>query len=71
MQLLLLKVWESFRFGQIKKLEVYFGLYEFSFTFIEKKRPNKYCLCKVDLISDMQVFSLMGQYVNLVRKIAV
>ena len=43
----------SFRFGQIKKLEVYFGLYQSSFTFIEKKRPNKYCLCEVDLISYM------------------
>ena len=53
LQLLLLKVCMSFRFGQIKKLEVYFGLYEPSFTFIEKKRPNKYCLCEVDLISYM------------------
>ena len=42
-----------FRFGEIKKLLVYFGLYEPSFTFIEKKRPNTYCLCGVDLISDM------------------
>ena len=48
--LLLLKVCESFRFGQIKKLEVYFGLYEPSFTFIEKKGPNKYCLCEVDFL---------------------
>ena len=38
---------------QIKKHEVYFGLYKSSFTFIEKKRPNKYCLCKVDLICYM------------------
>ena len=53
MQLLLLKVCEWFRLGQIKNLEVYFGLYEPSFTFIEKKRPNKYCLCEVDLISYM------------------
>ena len=30
---------------QIKKLEVHFGLCESSFTFTEKKRPNKYCLC--------------------------
>ena len=71
MQLLLLKVCESFRFGQIKKLEVYFGLYEPSFTFIEKKRLNKYCLCGVDLISYMYVFSLVGQGVNLARKTAV
>ena len=35
---LLLKVSESFRFGQIEKLEVYFGLYESSFTFIEKRK---------------------------------
>ena len=35
MQLLLLKVCESFRFGQIKKLEVYFGLYEPSSAFTE------------------------------------
>ena len=33
----------SFRFTQIKKLEVYFGLYQSSFTFIEKRKPNKYC----------------------------
>ena len=69
--LLLLKVCESFRFGQIKKLEVLFGLYESSFTFIEKIRPNKYCLCGVNLISYMEVFSLMGQDMNLTQKIAV
>ena len=51
LQLLLLKVCESFRFGQIKKLEMYFGLYEPSFTFIGKRRPNKHCLCEVELIS--------------------
>ena len=33
LQLLLLKACESFRFGEVKKLEEYFGLYE-SFTFI-------------------------------------
>ena len=69
--MLLLKVCESFRFGQLKKVKVYFGLYEFFFTFIEKKRPNKYCLCKVNLISYMQVFILMDQDVNLALKIAV
>ena len=53
LQLLLLKVGESFRFGQIKSLEVYFGLHGPSSTFVEKKRPNKYCLCEVDLISYM------------------
>ena len=53
LQLLLLKVCMSFRFGQIKKLEVCFGLYESSFTFIGKRRPNKYCLCEVNLISYM------------------
>ena len=72
LQLLLFKVCcESFRFGQIKKLEMYFGLYESSFTFIEKIRPNKYCFCGVNLISYMQVFSLIGQDMNLARKIAV
>ena len=71
LHLLLLKVCESFRFGQIKKLEVLFGLYESSFTFIEKIRPNKYCLCGVNLIFYMQVFSLMGQDMNLAQKIAV
>ena len=60
LQLLLFKVCESFRFGQIKKLEVYFGLQESSFTFIEKIRPNKHCLCEENLISHMQVFSLIG-----------
>ena len=30
--------------SDIKKLEVYFGLYESSFTFMEKRRPIKYCL---------------------------
>ena len=44
------KVCESFKFGQIKKLEVYFGLYESSFTFIEKRRQNKYFLCEVSLL---------------------
>ena len=34
LQLLLLKVCESFIFRQIKKGEVYFGLYESSFTFL-------------------------------------
>ena len=53
LQLLLLKVCESLRFEQIKKLEVYFGLYEPSFTFMEKRRPNKHCLCKAELISYM------------------
>ena len=71
LQLMLLNVCESFRFRQIKKLEVYFGLYESSFTFIEKRRPIKYCLCEANLISYMQVFNLMGQDVNLARKIAV
>ena len=52
-QLLLLKVCESFEFGQIKKFEVYFGLYDSSFTFIEKRRPNKYCLCEAHLFSSM------------------
>ena len=67
LQLLFLKVCESFKFGQIKKLEVYFGLFESPFTFIEKKRPIKYCLCKANLISYMLVFNLMGQDVNLAR----
>ena len=68
LQLLLLKVCESFRFGHIKKLEGYFGLYESSFTFIEKRRPHKCCLCKVNLISYTQVFSLMGQDMNQLDK---
>ena len=71
MQLVLLKVCDSLRFGQIKKLEVSFGLYEPSFTFTVKKRSNKYCLCEADLNSYMKVFSLMGQDVNLAKKIAV
>ena len=50
LQLLLLKVCESFRFGQIKKLEVYFCLHESSFTFIEKRVPNKHCLGEVNLM---------------------
>ena len=41
LQLLLLKVCETFRFEQIKNLELYFGLYESSFTFIEKRRSNE------------------------------
>ena len=53
LQLVLLKACELLRFGQIKKLEVYFGLYESTFTFIEKRRPSKYCLCEVNLISYM------------------
>ena len=67
LQLLLLKVCESFRLGQ---LEMYFGLYESSFTFIEKRQANNYCLCEVNLISYMQVFSLMGEDANLARKIS-
>ena len=50
LQLLFLKLCEPFRLGQIKKLEVYFGLDESSFTFTEKRRPNKYSLCEVNLI---------------------
>ena len=53
LQRLVLKVCESFRSGQIKKLEVYFGLYESSFSFIQKRRLNKYRLCEVNLISYM------------------
>ena len=53
LQLLLWKVCESCRLGQIKKLEVDFGLYEPSFAFIEKKRPQKYCLCELGSISYM------------------
>ena len=48
LQLLLLKVCESFRLGQLKKPEVHFGLYESTFTLIEKRRPNKYCLFEVN-----------------------
>ena len=44
--LLLLKVCESFRFGELKKLEVYFGLYGSS-IFIENRRPIKYYLCEI------------------------
>ena len=43
MSLLLLKVCESFRFGQIKKLEVYFGLYE-SFFYFYREEKTKYIL---------------------------
>ena len=50
---MVLNVCESFRFRQIKKLEVYFGQYESSFTFVEKLRPDKYCLCGVNLTSYM------------------
>ena len=50
LQLLVLKVCQSFRLGQIKKLEVYLGLYESFFTFIVKRRPNKYCLCEANSI---------------------
>ena len=57
--------------GADQKLEVYFGRGESPFTFIGKRRPNKYCLCEVNLISYMQVFSLMDQAVNLARKIEV
>ena len=53
LQLLLLKVCGSFRFWQIKKFEVHFGLYESSLTDIGKGRPSKYCLCEVNLISYM------------------
>ena len=68
MQLLLFKVCESFRFGQIRKLEKYFDLYESSFNFIEKIRPNRYCLSAVNFISYMYVFS---HDMNIARKIAV
>ena len=68
LQLLLLKVCELFRLRDTKKLEVYFGLYESSFTFIEKRRPSKYCSCEVNLTSYIQLYSLMFQDVNLTRK---
>ena len=57
------------RLGQIKKPEGYFGLNESSFTFIEKRRPSKYCLCEVNSISYMYVFSLIHQTASLARKI--
>ena len=71
LQLLLLKVCESFRFGNIKKLEVHFCLHESYFTFTEKRRLNKYCLCKVNLMLYVQVFSLIGQDMNLAPKVVV
>ena len=70
MRLLLLKVCQSFKFGHIKNFDVHFGLYESSFTFIEERRSNKYCLRDANLNSCMLVFSLMDQVVNLVQKIS-
>ena len=53
LQLLLLKVCEPLRLGQIKKTSRVFGLYESSFTFIEMRRPIGYCLRGAHLISYM------------------
>ena len=69
LQLLLLKLCESFRLLYIAKFGVYFGLCVL--LRLEKRRPNKYCLCEANLIFHMQVFSLMGQDLNLARKTAV
>ena len=38
---------------------------------LQRREDHKYCLFELNLISYMQVFSLIGQDVNLARKIAV
>ena len=64
LQLLLLKVCETFVFKQSTKVcSTYFG--RVFFAFLEKKRPNNYSLWKENLVFHMSIFSLMCQSVNL------
>ena len=53
-----------------KNLCVLWSVWVF-FAFLEKRRPNNYCLWEVNLISYIQVFRWMCQNVNLVWNIVV
>ena len=61
-QLLLLKVCETFEMfsDRVKKLRLYFGLY-FFFAFLEKRRPNRYCLQNENLVFYLKMFNLICQ----------
>ena len=71
-QLLYIKRFASRLFSdRVKKLVVYFGLYESSLGLPEKRRPNKYCLWEVNLFFCILIVILICQSVDLSRKIAV
>ena len=68
--------WYFWRFvcpfsSEIVKIVVQFGLLWISFTFLENRRPSKYCLWEADLVFYRYIFSLMRQSVYLFRKVAV
>ena len=66
-----LKVCESFLLRQMDKTCSALWSLWVLFAFLEKRRPNKYCLREVNLVSCMQIFSLICQCVNLVWNIVV
>ena len=71
LQLLLLKVCESFLLRQSKKTcSVLWSVWA-SFAFLQRRRSNKYCFEEVKLISYIQLLSLMCQSANLVWNIVV
>ena len=71
LQLLLLKVCETFLFRQSNN--VYSILWSVSvfFPFLENRRPNRCWLWEENLVFHMQIFNLTCQSVNLFSKIAV
>ena len=71
LKLLFLKVCKTFLFRQSKKVCSIFGSTLAFFAFLEKRKPNRYCLLEENLVFHLQIFSLMCQSVNLSWKIAV
>ena len=65
LQLLLLKVCETFLFRENKKACSSLWSVSVFFAFLEKRRPKKYFLQEVNLVFHMQILSLMCQSVNL------
>ena len=58
LQLQLLKVCESFLFGESKKMIILWSVRVF-FTFLEKKKASKYALQEANLFFYMYIFTLM------------
>ena len=71
LQLLLLKVCETFLFKQSNKVYSILWSARVFFAFLEKRRPNRYWLWEENLVFHMQIFILMCQSIHLFSKIAV
>ena len=68
--LLHLKVCESFLFRvRTRKCSIPWSVC--LFIFLEKRRPHKYSLCKINLVFYMWILSLICQRINLFRKIEI